>query len=166
MEDNESSIAGMMPGAEDEGYLSNSEAFSSDQYDILVCCLDMLVDNFMAPGKIHESAHHPSIEEKRLINGEFYAAFHHISDLVLLAPMILKDIIGKIMSRRIPKRKILIFVECMLGLENYEIGDFPGSTLTTKVVVAVKALKKNSKTAHVVQPDNELLSVELKIEPN
>ncbi|ONK70178.1 uncharacterized protein A4U43_C05F31070 [Asparagus officinalis] len=132
-------------------------------------CLHMLVSNFMAPKRIRQYNTHPRLAEKRNIYGELYVALHHIVDLVPLAPMMLKEIIDKKMPRTTdPKEVLVMFVECMLGLESDEIGEFLGSTLLIKVVELLVDLDVNINWEDIPQDElnKGIFDMELDVEEN
>ncbi|XP_020590752.1 RNA polymerase I-specific transcription initiation factor RRN3-like [Phalaenopsis equestris] len=107
--------------------------------------LEMLVRNFQPPERLHGYVYQPRWhEEKKRINGQLYETLYSITYLVPLAPLKLKDVLERRMPTfRANKAPLLSFVECMLGLESNEIGEYLQSTLLSMVVELLVDLDVN-----------------------
>nr|XP_010913884.2 RNA polymerase I-specific transcription initiation factor RRN3 isoform X2 [Elaeis guineensis] len=119
-------------------------------------CLHMLVSNFLPPRRLRESISQSRwLTRKKEVHSQLHLALHHIADLVPLAPMKLKDVIDKRMPRYTdPKDVIVVFVECMLGLESDEIGEFLGNILLAKVVDLLTDIDVNISWEDILQEDH------------
>ncbi|KAJ8500245.1 hypothetical protein OPV22_010797 [Ensete ventricosum] len=129
-------------------------------------CLHMLVNNFLPPRRLRESISQSRwITRKKEVHSELHMALHYIADVVPLAPMKLKSIIEKRMPRCTdPKDMIVLYVECMLGLENDEIGEFLGSTLLAKVVDLLTDLDVNITWEDILQEEHNKGIFEMELE--
>ncbi|XP_008805454.1 RNA polymerase I-specific transcription initiation factor RRN3-like [Phoenix dactylifera] len=119
-------------------------------------CLHMLVSNFLPPRRLRESISQSRwLTRKKEVHSQLHLALHYIADLVPLAPMKLKDVIDKRMPRCTdPKDVIVVFVECMLGLERDEIGEFLGNILFAKVVDLLTDIDVNISWEDILQEDH------------
>ncbi|KAG0466812.1 hypothetical protein HPP92_018392, partial [Vanilla planifolia] len=97
-------------------------------------CLHMLVNNFVPPKRKIIDYRLKWMARKK-IHSELQRALLHISHMVPLAPLKLKDIIDKRIPRYTAGMEVIMpFVECILELEKGEIGEFLGGALLAKVV--------------------------------
>ncbi|XP_038983919.1 RNA polymerase I-specific transcription initiation factor RRN3-like isoform X1 [Phoenix dactylifera] len=119
-------------------------------------CLHMLVGNFLPPRRLRESISQSRwLTRKKEVHSQLHMALHYIAELVPLAPMRLKDVIDKRMPRYTdPKDVIVVFMECMLGLESDEIGEFLGNMLLAKVMDLLTDLDVNISWEDILQEDH------------
>ncbi|KAG1364208.1 RNA polymerase I-specific transcription initiation factor RRN3 [Cocos nucifera] len=119
-------------------------------------CLHMLVGNFLPPRRLQESISQSRwLARKKEVHSQLHMALHYIADLVPLAPVKLKDVIYKRMPRYTdPKDVIVVFVECMLGLESDEIGEFLGNMLLVKAMDLLTDLDVNISWEDILQEDH------------
>nr|CAD1840155.1 unnamed protein product [Ananas comosus var. bracteatus] len=118
-------------------------------------CLHMLVSNFLPPERLLEFESHPRfVVKKKEIHKQLHMALHYITDLVPLAPMKLKEVIDRSMPRcNDAKAKIVVFVECMLGVQTDDIGEFLGNLLMAKVVDLLTDLDVNITWEDILQEE-------------
>ncbi|XP_065036648.1 uncharacterized protein LOC135672123 [Musa acuminata AAA Group] len=132
----------------------------------LDACLHMLVVNFLPPRRLRESISQSRwLTRKKEIHNELHMALHYITVIIPLAPMKLRNVIDKRMPRYTdPKDVIVLFVECMLGLENDEVGEFLGSTLLAKVVDLLADLDVNITWEDILQEEHNKGIFEMELE--
>lgn len=117
-------------------------------------CLHMLVNNFEPHRRLKNSNHQRSLARKEEVHSQLHTVMHYISELVPLAPMKLKCIIDLKMPKCTDSKEVIIvFVDCMLGLENDEIGEFLGGSLLAKVVDLLTDLDVNISWEDILQED-------------
>ncbi|KAG1326802.1 putative Expansin-A16 [Cocos nucifera] len=119
-------------------------------------CLHMLVSNFLPPRRLRESISQPRwLARKKEVHSQLHLTLHYIAELVPLTPMKLKDVIDKRMPRFTDSKDVIVvFVECMLGLESDEIGEFLGNILLAKVVDLLIDMDVNISWEDILQEDH------------
>ncbi|KAJ6808107.1 RNA polymerase I-specific transcription initiation factor RRN3-like [Iris pallida] len=118
-------------------------------------CLHMLVSNFMPPRRMRVASNHMRTAEKDKIHSELHMALHYIANMVPLAPMKLRHILDRRMPKSGEPKEILVtFVECILGLESDEIGDYLGNTVLAKVVELLLDLDVNIHWEDILQEEH------------
>ncbi|KAJ8498735.1 hypothetical protein OPV22_009287 [Ensete ventricosum] len=132
----------------------------------LDACLHMLVVNFLPPRRLRESISQSRwLTRKKEIHNELRMALHYITVIIPLAPVKLRNVIDKRMPRYTdPKDVIVLFVECMLGLDNDDVGEFLGSTLLAKVVDLLTDLDVNITWEDVLQEEHNKGIFEMELE--
>ncbi|KAJ0962589.1 hypothetical protein J5N97_027711 [Dioscorea zingiberensis] len=128
-------------------------------------CLHMLVNNFEPHRRSGKSTFQRSLARKEEVHSQLLMVLQYIAELVPLAPMKLKYIIGLRMPKYTdPKEVIIMFVDCMLGLENDEIGDFFGGVLLAKVVDLLTDLDVNISWEDILQEDTNKGMFDMELE--
>lgn len=128
--------------------------------------LEMLVRNFQPPERMHEYIYQPRWrEEKKRINGQLHETLCSITYLVPLAPFKLKSILDRRMPTfRTNKALLVSFVECMLGLESNEIGQYLQGTLLSMVVELLVDLDVNITWEDILKEDHNRGIFDMEVE--
>ncbi|XP_042428117.1 RNA polymerase I-specific transcription initiation factor rrn3-like [Zingiber officinale] len=119
-------------------------------------CLHVLLCNFRPPNWLKAPFCHSKrwLMRKKEVHSELHLALHCITTLVPLAPVRLKCLIEKLMSRVTEDKYIMVtYVEGLLGLEKNEIGKFLGSTVMAKVVDLLTDLDVNIPWEDILQEE-------------
>uniref|UniRef100_A0A0D9WTG0 RNA polymerase I-specific transcription initiation factor RRN3 n=1 Tax=Leersia perrieri TaxID=77586 RepID=A0A0D9WTG0_9ORYZ len=128
-----------------------NNAAVADQF--LIECLQMLVNSFTPPASFIDQPRW--LARKKEIFSQLHESLRMISDTVPLAPRMLKDVIDKSMPKLFDnKAKMVLFVECMLGLNNDMMGDLIGALLLAKVVDLLAELDVNITWEDILQEEH------------
>lgn len=128
--------------------------------------LEMLVRNFQPPERMHGYIYQPRWhEEKKRINGQLHETLCSITHVVPLAPFKLKGVLDRRMPTfRTNKSLMLSFVECMLGLESNEIGEYLQNTLLSMVVELLVDLDVNITWEDILKEDHNRGIFDMEVE--
>ncbi|KAL0916537.1 hypothetical protein M5K25_014058 [Dendrobium thyrsiflorum] len=128
--------------------------------------LEMLVRNFQPPERMHEYICQSKWrEEKKRIDGQLHETLCSITHLVPLAPVKLMGILRRRMPTfRTSKALLVSFVECMLGLESNEIGQYLQSTLLSMVVELLVDLDVNITWEDILKEDHNRSVFDMEVE--
>lgn len=129
-------------------------------------CLEMLVRNFQPPGRIRGYIYQPKFHaHKQSIYVQLHEALCYITSLVPIAPFKLKNILDRRMPKvHAEKMEMLPFVECMLGLESNEIGDYLRSTLLSMVIELLIDLDVSITWGHILKEDDNKDIFDIEVE--
>ncbi|XP_037427268.1 RNA polymerase I-specific transcription initiation factor RRN3-like [Triticum dicoccoides] len=112
--------------------------------DYLTECLHLLVNNFVPPLVDRTKMVKWAVSRKTYIFSQLCMCLIRISNIIPLAPKVLRGIIDKCMPNLFDsKDKTISFVECMLGLDTGRMGDLIRAVLLDKIVHLLTELDVN-----------------------